>query len=372
MTQRILIWTQHLLGLGHFMRTAHVARGLGASGFDVVVASGGVTPEGFSADGYRLFQLPAVQAKDALFDELVDAQRAPITRELMNARRRMLVNLHDEMQPDCIITETFPFGRRLVEEEVLALLDRAQSRLRRPRILASVRDVLQRPRKADRAKAMVDRARALYDRVLVHADPAVIEAHLGFEEMAALGPLLRYTGYVGPHDTRTPGPRRGVLVSAGGGAVGQSLVATAIAAKPMTRLRDHPWIVVTGPLTAAPLEQVDGIRVERSLPDFAQQLACAALSVSQAGYNTIVETLAGRTPCVTVPFETEREKEQVIRAQRLAALGLLTVVRNQELTPLALAQAVDERFAAGMPAHAINLRGVEGTVAAVREACGVG
>ena len=46
---RVLIHVQHLLGIGHLRRAAALARGLVASGVDVVVASGGV-PE-IVADG---------------------------------------------------------------------------------------------------------------------------------------------------------------------------------------------------------------------------------------------------------------------------------------------------------------------------------
>lgn len=370
MQKRILIWTQHLLGVGHFMRTSHIAQALAESGFMVVVASGGVTPPGFAARGYRLLELPAVQSKDELFDALVDARGKDVTRDLLDARAQMLLSLHDTLQPDCIITETFPFGRRLVEDEVIALLTRARASLRVPRIVSSVRDVLQRPRKTERAHAMVERARAWYDRILVHGDPTIIPADLSFPELATIQDLMVHTGYVGPARTERVAERRDVLVSAGGGAVGQALVAAAIAAKPLTRLSGHDWIVVRGPLAAAQTLQVDGIRFVGSLPDLAARLAGAVLSVSQAGYNTMTETIAGRTPCVVVPFETDREQEQITRARRLAELGLVSVVRACDLSSGSLARAIDARHEAGMPDHAINLDGIAGTVAAIRELLG--
>lgn len=370
MSARILIWTQHLLGVGHFMRTAHIAQGLGESGFDVVVASGGVTPAGFAAKGFRLVPLPAVQAKDAFFDALVDGSGADVTPVLMDQRRQILLSLHDALQPDCIITETFPFGRRLVEDEVLALLARVRERGRRVRIVASVRDVLQRPRKDARARDMVARAREAYDRVLVHGDPLLIPVAHSFPEMASIADLVVYTGYVGPAWPAPQAERRGVLVSAGGGAVGEALLLAAVAAKPLTRLRDEAWLVVSGPLSQPGSLEASGIRFVRSLPDLPAQLARSVLSISQAGYNTMTETLAARTPCVAVPFETDREREQITRAQRLAALDLVSVVRSFDLAPEALARAVDERMDRGMAAHGVNLNGVAGTVAAIRSVVG--
>lgn len=364
------MWTQHLLGVGHFTRASLVADALARSGFEVVLASGGITPEGFSPAGYRLVLLPAVQARDALFDALVDANGADVSPSLMDARRQMLLALDDALRPDCIITETFPFGRRLVEDEVLALLTQARARRPRPRIVASVRDVLQRPRKDARAAAMVTRAQALYDRVLVHGDPALIPATLSFPELASLGDMVRYTGYVAATSPEPVPDRTGVLVSAGGGAVGHALVAAAIAAKPLTRLANHTWTVVSGPLSATQAIAANDVRVVRSLPDLPRRLAQVALSVSQAGYNTMTETLAGRTPCVAVPFETDREHEQATRALRLASLGLVCVVRACNLSPETLARAIDERHALGMRSHAINLEGLAGTVATIRDLLG--
>jgi len=59
-------------------------------------------------------------------------------------------------------------------------------------------------------------------------------------------------------------------------------------------------------------------RIGRNFAD-AAALSC---SVSQAGYNTILNILAARVPAVVVPFASERETEQAaLRAERLAARG---------------------------------------------------
>jgi predicted glycosyltransferase len=370
MKRRILIWTQHLLGVGHFVRATHVAHALAQDGFEVVVASGGVRPVSFTASGYRVVDLPAVRALDERFDALVDADGAAVSQSLLGRRREMLLALHDEVMPDCIITETFPFGRRLLEEEVLPLLARARARVSRPAIVSSVRDVLQRPRKTQRALAMVARARAFYDCVLVHSDPTIIPSTLSFPELADIDDLVRYTGFIAPPLRSPSGERREILVSAGGGAVGRVVLAAAIEAKPLTRLADCPWTVVTGPLSAHFGWEQTGVHFVRSLPDLATRIAHAKVSVSQAGYNTMVEILAGRTPSVVIPFETEREREQITRARALEALGLVRVLAAADLSVAALARAIDEQNAQGMTSHAINLEGQAGTVSAIRALIG--
>jgi predicted glycosyltransferase len=73
------------------------------------------------------------------------------------------------------------------------------------------------------------------------------------------------------------------------------------------------------------------------------------VSVSQAGYNTVLDILGARTHAVLVPFAAERETEQLVRAERLAELGAAELVREAELSPRSLAAAI-ERAAARDPA----------------------
>jgi predicted glycosyltransferase len=63
-----------------------------------------------------------------------------------------------------------------------------------------------------------------------------------------------------------------------------------------------------------------------------------------------------------VPFETERETEQALRAARFAEAGLCTVVRQSELTPARLAEAIDSALTMPPPdRHAIDLDGGNAT-----------
>src|SRR6185436_13631922 len=97
---------------------------------------------------------------------------------------------------------------------------------------------------------------------------------------------------------------------AGGGAVGAGLLEAAIRAKPMTVLRDRHWRVLAG--NNLPDEEyrklaglaagAKGVELERSRPDFTTLLANCALSVSQAGYNTLMETVSAGARAVMVPF----------------------------------------------------------------------
>lgn len=365
MSARVFIWVQHLLGFGHFARARVVAETLRDAGHAVTLVSGGVTPADAVPSGVSFVQLPAARAKNELFDELVDANGRDVDQAWREGRRDVLLAAFRDAEPDVLITETFPFGRRLLEFELLALLDAARRAPQRVKIVSSVRDVLQRPRKDERAMAMVARAREMYDAVIVHSDPSVIRLEQSFEEMAGIASRCVYTGYICADIPLTTAPRHEVVISAGGGAAGRELIQAAVAARAHSKLKSRPWTFVTGPLSEdyAPIA---GVTMVRSLPDFRARLAGAAVSVSQAGYNTLLETVKAGTPCVVVPFETDREKEQLMRAEAFAALGLVKIVRSSALEPQTLAKAIDAAAGSAPPHHNIDFRGGAGTARAIQ------
>lgn len=365
MSARVFIWVQHLLGFGHFARAKVVAEALRDAGFAVTLVSGGVTPAQAVPKHVSFVQLPAARAKDELFDELVDEHGLDVDRNWHEGRRDRLLEAFRRAQPDVLITETFPFGRRLLEFELMALLDEAKRSPARPKIVSSVRDVLQRPRKDVRATAMVERARDLYDAVIVHGDPRVLRAEQSFPELGGIASRCVYTGYICANIPQRTGLRREILVSAGGGAAGQGLISAALEARVHCRATDALWTFVTGPLTAMP-PAVEGVTMVQSLPDFRARLANAAVSISQAGYNTLIETVKARTPAIVVPFETDREQEQVTRARAFVDLGLVRMMRSKILEPHALARLIDATVGSTPPTAAIDFNGGEGTVRAIK------
>ena len=150
-----------------------------------------------------------------------------------------------------------------------------------------------------------------------------------------------------PRPTPTARPTEGtdeVLVSAGGGAVGAPLLFAALAARPLTPLADNVWRFLDRAepsrcrLRAARRDgRTTRTIVERFRADFSARLSNAALSISQAGYNTTMDILQSGVRAVVVPYEAKGETEQRLRAEILAAKGLLTVVPAAELSPARLA-----------------------------------
>jgi predicted glycosyltransferase len=369
---RALFWVQHLLGSGHLRRTLTIAGACAARGMTVTVVSGGAPMPWRAPPGVRLMQLPWVKAADAGFRRLVDATGEAPSPATMRCRAEQLRALVDETVPDILVTEMFPFGRRAFREEVLGLLHHARTRKPACRIVASVRDVLVTGGSREKAAWMRDQCREWYDRVLVHGDPRILPFEASFPYAHEIADRVVYTGYVHSGGAAGSAARDEVLTSAGGGAVGGRLLRVAIAARPRTRLRDMPWRLLTG----ANLAQVEfeeltasagqNLLVERHRDDVMDLLSRAAVSISQAGYNTVVECLVAGAPMVLVPFADHGEDEQTTRARRLAELCLAAFVDPTRLGPEALARAVDAAAERGAQAvTAIRVDGAERSVDAL-------
>ena len=358
---KVFLYVQHLLGIGHLKRASVIARALVRAGCQVTVASGGAPVPGFFPAEIRLLQLAPASAGDASFRTLLDEHGREVDEAWKAQRRQRLLSAFEEEKPDCLLIELFPFGRRQMRFELLPLLEAASAAKPRPLIACSVRDLLQaKPQREAEVLAIVER---FFDRVLVHGDPRLAGFELTFSRARELKGKLRYTGYVvqEPAEKGTLGAGE-VIVSAGGGAVGRRLLETALAARRLVR-GEAPWRVLAGPHGPDLSGMVSsGVVIERARADFPGLLANCHVSISQAGYNTVCETLQARARAVLVPFAGEGESEQALRARLLAERGWAQMLPEVALDAVALASAV-ERAALHErpPEHAVDLRGAART-----------
>ena len=171
---------------------------------------------------------------------------------------------------------------------------------------------------------------------------------VSFPAAAELGARVVHTGFVHVGEAATSSDDApAVLVSAGGGAVGERLLLAALDARPLTRFALDPWLLVGGHnlpsdrLAALRSHLPAGCILEQHRPDLAALMGRCAVSISQAGYNTVVEGLAAGARMVLVPFAAGAEDEQEQRARRLVALGLAERVGEAEVDGPSLAAAID-------------------------------
>jgi predicted glycosyltransferase len=247
---KVMFYVQHLLGIGHLVRASRIAAAFKAAGHEVSVVSGGCPVDTFPPSGINAIQLPPVRAADQEFSALVQEDGAAVDETFRTRRAHDLIAAFEAVQPDCLLVEAFPFARRQMRFELLPLLEHVhqQPADRRAMVVSSVRDILQ-PKGHARDLKTVQVVKRYFDLVLVHG-----EGLAGFEQTftqgAQISGRVAFTGLVGPapDDLASPdGEAFDVVVSAGGGVVGQQLLQTAIAARPKTRFDNGRWLVVTGP-----------------------------------------------------------------------------------------------------------------------------
>ena len=356
---RVLFYVQHLLGVGHLRRAVTLAHAMQRSGLEVTVVSGGEDVPVVEAGGLDFLQLPSARAVDKYFKVLVDAHGTVVDDAWKANRRDLLLAAFERLEPCVVMVELFPFGRRQMRFELVPLLEAARARCRGPRIVSSVRDILVEKEKPERNIEMVERAREFFDTVLVHSDPGLIPFDATFPLAHEIEDRIVHTGYVVDHARigarRIPGDDGEVVVSAGGGAVSEDLLETALAVHPRSDLADAPWRFLIGHnlpeerFRAFRARAPAGVHVERARPDFVDLLANCRLSISQGGYNTVMEVLATGARGVVVPYAGGEETEQTLRAGLLAERGLIQVVPENTLTVSALTDAVAAALSADRP-----------------------
>ena len=347
----VLVYVQHLLGIGHVRRMALINQALRNRGLSVIVASGGVPDDNLDFAADEVVQLSPCKTSDTGFSALVDPYGNPLGDDWQEKRKNQLLAAFKSSSPKLLLIEMFPFGRRGFRFELIPLFDAAKEA--GVPVVCSVRDLLVRKKDIRKTQWMHDTAREYLDAVLVHGDQKLFGFDRSFELADGIADLITYTGYVAPtlpspSSNTGNGHRRGVLVSAGGGAVGADLIRLAIAARAHSRnYHDAKWDIVTGP--HFPSEQFemlnkdlpDGVVLHRFLSDFRERMAGAAVSVSQAGYNTLMDVLATQTPAVMVPFAEGGESEQTERAEVLADEGVISLLDLDGLSAQSLAKQID-------------------------------
>ncbi|WP_119303092.1 glycosyltransferase family protein [Dongia deserti] len=350
---RVFFYVQHLLGIGHLKRAAAIARALVEAGATVDFVLGGAPVSGIAPAGARVVQLPPAIASDAQFTNLLDERGNKVDERWKVKRKQALLDAFEESRPDIVLLEMYPFGRRQFRFELLPLLDSVGAQFPKPVVAVSVRDILVDKGRMDRAREAVDIVNKHVDLVLVHGDPALTRLDLTFPLASEIADKTVYTGFVVERpivvDSFADRADGEILVSAGGGAVGFPLLSATIRAKKLTRHRHRVWRIVTGAnLPAEERKELDrlafgdpDIVIEGFRADFASLLTTCQLSVSQGGYNTVMELIATQCPAVIVPFAEGGESEQTMRGRMLMERAVLSMVDPEFLTGGTLAAAID-------------------------------
>jgi predicted glycosyltransferase len=345
---KVIFYCQHVLGVGHLFRAREICKAL--DGHEVILITGGPQIETKLPKHVTVVKLRGLQM-DRKFKGLFSSDKSVSLDQVKKKRQKKLLAIIQKEKPDIFFLELYPFGRQAFRFELDPALQAIRSnRHARCGVISSVRDILVEKEKPKHERRALERLNTFFDAVLVHSDPNLITLKETFFRFDEIRIPVMHTGYIAqkpPDNARSRirnqlGIGEGdimIVASAGGGSVGKPILESAIRAFDHLKVDGRPYLYVfSGPYMADPeftylkgLKQSKRIQIEKFTPDFLSYLAAADISISMAGYNTTMNILATGVPALVWPFAENRE--QRLRAERLADRGVLKLINDQDLNP---------------------------------------
>jgi predicted glycosyltransferase len=351
---RIALYSHDTMGLGHIRRNQLIAKVLAAPPLNAsVLLITGIREGGAFAvpRGIDSMSLPAYH-KGA--DGTYSARSLDMSAEQLRRLRADLIDMAlMRFEPDLFIADNVPRGAL---DELMPALTRMRGE-GRTRCVLGLREILDDPaiirREWDDRKNF-ETIRSFYDAIWVYGDPAVYETATEYGFPGDVRNITSYMGYLDPchgldlpkassgtnPKSKRPKSKRLALCSAGGGQDGFELAQNfARAAFP----DNMTGLIVTGPfmprdkrklLTSFADARAD-LDVIEAIYDPIPLIRRADCVIAMAGYNTVNEILALDKRALLVP-RTKPRTEQLIRAERLAELGLADLLPDTAVTPAAL------------------------------------
>lgn len=381
---KIIIYCQHVLGVGHFFRTLEIAGAM--ESFDVILVTGGGRIPVTLPGHVRQVSLPGLMM-DEHFTRLHSVDPLKSVEAVKQERQKLLLDLVKNENPDLFFIELYPFGRRAFRFELIPVLDHIRdNRWMKCKVVCSLRDILvEKKEPAKYETRVIEALNTWFDAVLIHSDPGLIQLSATFSKLDNIKIPMVYTGFVTPvpdpekvsrirQETGLTRDGRLIVASAGGGNVGAPLLKAVVRAfNEWSPGQEAMLYVYTGPYMADKdkhdLRSLAGdrIKVEEFTRDFVSLLGASDLSISMAGYNTCMNIVAARVPSLVWPFSQNREQRD--RALKIARFAPMTLLSDQDLMPQNLSQLM-EKHLGGKTENTLlklNIHGAFNTVKWIRE-----
>lgn len=371
---RFALYSHDTLGLGHVRRNLLIARTLVRAfpGSSALLLSGAEEAGGLPfPKGIDCLTLPAVRKLDGVANYEARRLALPI-HDVIAVRSQALLAALSAYRPDVLVVDKAPRGVDDELDPTLAACSRAGTRL-----VLGLRDVLDDPERI-RGEWTLSRAfdaiRTTYDEVWVYGDPAIHDVRREYGVPDDVAAHFRFTGYLdpaaAPEPEPFPDPLAGMppgpllLCLVGGGEMGGAALAEAFLRANAPEGANR--VVVLGPFMPdedrrrlAGLAGNGRTRVLGTVPGTSSLTRRAHRVVAMAGYNTVCEVLSLGKPALLVP-RAKPLREQWLRAESLRALGLVTTLHPDRLSPERVAEflARDDHPAA-RAADRLDFRGTE-------------
>jgi len=349
---RIALYSHDTLGIGHMRRNLLISQALSHSNLrpSILLITGARQASATQMpQGIDCVTLPALYKENNNHDHSRSLD-IPV-QDLTKIRAQMIQASVAAFDPDVFIVDNMPRG-------ALGELDATLSDIRwrgRTHCVLGLQDVLDEPEwvKSEWCKANNEQIiRNFYHKVWIYGDPNVYDAVHGYSMTRDIADKVSYTGYFdrrirfehhNEHATTQSHAELGlpagrfVLCLMGGGQDGACLTrAFAHATLPS----DTFGVIVTGPFMPAEakteLHRIAATRTNLKILEFVDEptllLQQADCVIAMGGYNVVSEILSFEKHALIVPRITPR-KAQLLRAERLNALGMIDIIYPEHLTP---------------------------------------
>lgn len=368
--QKVMFYCQHILGMGHLIRSVEIVKGL-IPDFQICFINGGKVIDEFKFPReIEVINIPAVQT-DSDFNELRPVDEHLTISEVEEKRKNILLATCDRFKPDILIIELYPFGRRRFSFELIPLVEKAKSM--RTKIVSSVRDIVVTKQNQQRHEEKVCRLiNRYFDMLLIHGDPNFVKLNLSFSRIDDLNCPVHYTGYV---VQPVPKPQKVIqkpliLVSVGGGRFGHDLLECVANTAPILKDKIPHYIqIFTGPFCPESVlnklqtitSDQDNIRVDRYTPNLLDYMQQADLSIGMSGYNTTMNILSTGVKAMMMAFQGNNDQEQLTRLTKLDKLGRVKMIHPDDLNPKKFADQTIDYLQQNKTELPLNLDGVKNT-----------
>ena len=384
--KKLLFYCQHILGMGHLVRSMEIVRGF-MSDFQVCFINGGQIIKEFEIpDAVEVINLPAIKT-DSEFKQLKPVDESLSLAEVQELRKSKLLQIAEEFQPDVLIIELFPFGRGKFSFELIPFLEKLQASKKPVKIVSSLRDIVVTKTNQEKYENKVCRLMNQYfDMLLIHGDPNFITLNQSFSRVKDIQCQTEYTGYVVQKPSVNPELTKEdreildseqplILVSVGGGRFGHELIDCVVESADILKQKiPHQIQVFTGPFSPDDkvklwqklTESKQNINVSRYTQNLISYMQKADLSISMSGYNTTLNVMTTGVRAMILPFKGNNDQEQRIRAGKLDSLGVVKMLDESDLQPEIFSQKLIEYLAIEPKKLEFDFNGVENTAALIK------
>lgn len=324
---KIALYCQNVLGIGHISRSLNICEELSKEHQVTFIQGGpriGITLTN-SHYHHRYLEPLLMDLEGVLY-----SPNGLDTHQVFLQRKAELETLSKELF-DVVIVEFFPFGRYQFKEEVLTFINRQRALNPKCKVICSMRDIYtikNNPDKRDkRARYSVETLNKYFDLLLIHSDNSFLSLKESFPYTDLIEIPAMYTGFVAPKKIfKESKGKKEIAVSTGGGSWGDLLLTSVMnVAKNFPQMKFHSF---KSAIDTSDLKPTSSNFIVHDFDEavFKRQMAQSDLSISLAGYNTVVEALVYKTPMLLYPFSFNNE--QPLRAEVLKRAGFAHVLND--------------------------------------------